>query len=106
MKYCPVYPTNLFASLEEARAWLATFLHWYNHKHLHSGIRFTTPASRHTGTDTAILHNQDRVYQAAQRTYPAWWSGATRNWTRIACVTKRHPVHDDGAPSHGERLLT
>jgi transposase InsO family protein len=87
VKYCPWYPTKPFASLDEARAWVATFIHWYNHEHLHSGIRFTTPASRHTGTDIAILHNRDRVYHAAQRTHPSRWSGATRNWTRIARVT-------------------
>jgi hypothetical protein len=87
VKYCPLYPTKPFASLEAARAWVASFIQWYNHAHLHSGIRFTTPASRHDGTDTAMLHNRDRVYQAAQHTHPARWSGATSIWTRIARVT-------------------
>jgi transposase InsO family protein len=87
VKYCPLYPTKPFASLEEARAWVATFVPWYNDEHLHSGIRFTTPASRHAGTDTAILDHRDRVYHAAQRTHPSRWSGGTRNWTKIARVT-------------------
>jgi putative transposase len=87
VKYCPLYPTTPFASLDAARVWVATFVHWYNHEQLHSGIRFTTPASRHAGTDTAILHHRDRVYHAAQRTHPLRWSGATRNWTKIARVT-------------------
>jgi hypothetical protein len=87
LKYCPLYPTAPFASLDAAREWVATFVHWYNHEHLHSGIRFTTPASRHAGTDSAILHNRDRVYHAAQHTHPSRWSGTTRNWTKIACVT-------------------
>lgn len=87
VKYCPLYPTRPFASLDAARAWVAIFVPWYNDEHLHSGIRFTTPASRHTGTDTAILHHRDRVYHAAQRTHPSRWSGATRNWTKIARVT-------------------
>lgn len=87
MKYCPLYLTKPFASLEAARSWVASFIQWYNHAHLHSGIRFTTPASRHDGTDTAMLHNRDRVYQAAQRIHPARWSGATSIWTRIARVT-------------------
>jgi hypothetical protein len=87
LKYCPLYPTTSFASLDAARVWVATFVHWYNHEQLHSGIRFTTPASRHAGTDTAILHNRDCVYHAAQRTHPLRWSGATRNWTKIARVT-------------------
>lgn len=87
VKYCPLYPTKPFASLEEARAWVVSFVQWYNEEHLHSGIRFTTPASRHRGTDIAMLQHRDRVYQAAQRTHPARWSGTTRNWTRIARVT-------------------
>lgn len=87
LKYCPLYPTKPFASLDEARAWVATFMQWYNDEHLHSGIRFTTPASRHAGTDIAILHNRARVYHAAQRTHSSRWSGATRNWARIARVT-------------------
>ena len=87
LKYCPLYPTAPFASLDAAREWVATFIQWYNDEHLHSGIRFTTPASRHTGMDTAILHNRARVYYAAQRTHPSRWSGATRNWTKIARVT-------------------
>jgi transposase InsO family protein len=87
LKYCPLYPTTPFASLDAAREWVATFIHWYNHEQLHSGIRFTTPASRHAGTDTAILHHRTRVYRAAQHTHPSRWSGATRNWARIARVT-------------------
>ena len=97
LKYCPLYPTKPFASLDEARAWVVTFVQWYNHEHLHSGIRFTTPASRHTGTDTAILDHRARVYHAAQRTHPSRWSGATRNWTKIARVTLNGVK--DGAPS-------
>jgi transposase InsO family protein len=87
LKYCPLYPTAPFASLKAAREWVATFIRWYNDEHLYSGIRFTTPASRHTGTDTAILDHSARVYHAAQRTHPSRWSGATRDWTKIARVT-------------------
>ena len=87
VKYGPLYPTKPFASLNAARAWVATFIQWYNHEHLHRGIRFTTPASRHAGTDAAILHHRDRVSHAAQRTHPSRWSGATRHWTKIARVT-------------------
>jgi putative transposase len=97
LKYCPLYPTKPFASLDAAREWVTTFIQWYNHEHLHSGIRFTTPASRHSGTDTAILDNRARVYHAAQRTHPTRWSGATRNWTKIARVTLNGLK--EGAPS-------
>ena len=97
VKYCPLYPTKPFASLEAAHAWVTLFMPWYNDEHLHSGIRFTTPASRHAGTDTAILANRARVYHAAQCTHPLRWSGATRNWTKIARVTLNGVK--DGVPS-------
>src|SRR5690606_28795701 len=50
-KYWCEYPRKPFASLEEARAWAAKFVAWYNHHHLHSGIGFVTPAARHAGRD-------------------------------------------------------
>ncbi len=87
LKYCPLYPTAPFASLKAAREWVATCIRWYNDEQLHSGIRFTTPASRHAGTDTAILDHRAQVYHAAQHTHPSRWSGATRDWTKIARVT-------------------
>jgi len=86
LKYCPLYPSKPFASLEAARAWVEEFIHWYNNEHLHSGIRFTTPASRHAGDDTEILKKRDIVYHAAQGRNPNRWSGKTRNWTKVASV--------------------
>jgi len=54
--------------------------------HLHSSISFTTPASRHDGTDVAILQNREIVYQEAQKRNPSRWSGETRNWKKIESV--------------------
>lgn len=83
LKYCPSYPDGAFASIEEAREWVARFVRWYNHEHLHSGIRFVTPASRHLGTDEAILHNRSVVYEKAKLANPLRWSRHTRNWSPI-----------------------
>lgn len=105
LKYCPLYPTTPFASLDAAREWVATFVQWYNHEQLHSGIRFTTPASRHAGTDTAILRNRDRVYHAAQRTHPSRWSGTTRNWMKIERVTL-NGVKEGATPATTENRRT
>src|SRR3954470_12123347 len=55
LKYCPQYPSKPFATILDARRWVAEFIEWYNTVHLHSGIRFTTPASRHSGEDESIL---------------------------------------------------
>ena len=83
MKYCPLYPTKPFASLEAARAWVILFTDWYNNVHLHSSISFTTPASRHDGTDVAILQKREIVYQQAQKRNPSRWAGETRNWKKV-----------------------
>lgn len=85
-KYCPQYPTKPFESKQEAFAWVSEFVHWYNEEHLHSGIRFVTPASRHRGEDVEILANRHRVYEDAKRQRPERWSGSTRNWKHIGEV--------------------
>jgi hypothetical protein len=54
LTYGPLVFDQTIASLDAARAWVTTCIHWYHHDHVHSGIRLTTPASRHTGTNTAI----------------------------------------------------
>jgi putative transposase len=86
MKYCPQFPTDPFESIAAAREWVCAFVIWYNDEHLHSGISFTTPNSRHTGADAAILKNRSEVYKRAKRERPLRWSGATRNWEKIEHV--------------------
>lgn len=86
MKYRPAYPTDGFASLEDARAWVERFVRWYNEEHQHSAIRYVTPEQRHTGRDVAILANRDRLYQQARRRNPSRWSRQTRNWSRVEVV--------------------
>ncbi len=83
LKYRPEYPTLPFETLADAREWIAGFVCWYNHEHLHSAIKFVTPAQRHTGEDIAILAKRDQVYQTARTKYPQRWSGKTRNWEPI-----------------------
>jgi transposase InsO family protein len=67
--------------------WAAGFVHWYNHEHHHSGIRYVTPAERHAGRDRALLGYRHALYQQARERNPRRWSGQTRNWTPIAAVT-------------------
>lgn len=86
-KYRPQYPHEGFADLEQARAWAAEFVRWYNYEHKHSGIRYVSPAQRHDGHDQRVLANRHAVYQRARQRHPRRWSGATRNWTPITTVT-------------------
>ena len=82
LKYCPIYPSKPFATLDEARQWVERFIKWYNNEHLHSGIKFVTPASRHNGKDEEILAMRREVYEKAKMSNPHRWSATTRNWEK------------------------
>jgi len=93
LKYCPQYPKKPFESLEATRAWVETFMHWYNNVHHHSGINFVTPSERHAGKDKAILEKRSHVYELARQHNPNRWSGKIRNWEQTKTVylnTKHH----------------
>jgi transposase InsO family protein len=86
LKYRPAYPLTPFADLPAARSWASTLVHWYNHEHRHSAIRFVTPAQRHAGLDQEILAQRHAVYAIARAKNPLRWKRATRNWRRIDSV--------------------
>ncbi len=86
-KYRPEYPTRPFEDLEAARTWAASFVRWYNSEHLHSGIRFVTPESRHSGDDVAMLKAREVVYRQARERNPSRWPGALRDWTPVGDIT-------------------
>ncbi len=82
-KYCPQYPSKPFESVLGASEWVKKFVAWYNEEHLHSGIRFVTPGSRHRGEDIEILAARNKVYETAKKQQPNRWSRQTRNWGHI-----------------------
>ena len=86
-KYRPNYPYKGFASLEEAREWVLSFVRWYNSIHRHSGIKFVTPDQRHAGQDIEILAARKKLYEAAREKHPERWAGTTRNWEAVEVVT-------------------
>jgi putative transposase len=87
MKYRPEYPRKAFASLDEATAWVTRFVDWYNNEHLHSALRFVTPAARHEGREPDLLARRHALYEAARARRPERWArGKTRNWRAIGAV--------------------
>lgn len=87
LKYSTEYPSKgQFTSLRHAEEWMLRFETWYNHVHLHSGIRYVTPAQRHERLDVDILTRRAAVFEAARKRNPERWSGNTRNWGYIAQV--------------------
>ncbi len=86
LKYRPSYPDGAFVSINEARTWVTKFVNWYNTQHLHSGIKFVTPESRHNGQDGEILRLRHELYVKANLANPTRWSRQTRNWSKITEV--------------------
>lgn len=85
LKYNVGYPKS-FETIEEARAWVAKFVNWYNNEHRHSRIKYVTPMQRHTGEDKEILEKRKRTYEEARSRNPHRWSRGIRNWDHIDTV--------------------
>lgn len=83
LKYCPTWPSQGFATLEDARAWVLSFVDGYNNRHCHSALKFVTPAQRHRGEDSRLLEQRNRVYEEAKARNPQRWSGETRDWSAV-----------------------
>jgi transposase InsO family protein len=92
-KYRPQFPAKGFDNLDAARHWAAAFVRWYNVEHLHSGIRYVSPAARHEGRDHAILAARHTLYLQARDRNPSRWSRHTRNWSPVG-VVKLNPERD------------
>lgn len=73
LKYMKAYP-KFFASLDDARNWVADFLHWYNTMHLHSAIGYVTPDQRHRGVASQIIEARNAVKQQAYENRKDRWS--------------------------------
>jgi len=95
LKYRPAYPLKPFDTLCAARDWVAELVHWYNHEHRHSAIRFVTPAQRHANLDQHILDLRAALHESARQRNPLRWKGPTRNWKRIHTVHLNPDSTDD-----------
>ncbi|CAG20756.1 putative transposase [Photobacterium profundum SS9] len=86
LKYRPEYPEKAFLNIASSRRWVDDFVCWYNNEHRHSGIKFVTPAQRHTGRDIEILAQRTRLYHAAKARHPERWSGNIKNLEPVGSV--------------------
>lgn len=106
-KYRPEFPTQGFASLQDARAWAAKFVHWYNVEHRHSAIGYVSPQQRLAGHDRAILAARHALYVQTKQRKPARWSGHTRDWSHVGVVTlnpeRDTAVSPAGRTSHAQQ---
>ena len=69
LKYRPDFPET-FGSIDDARAFLREFFHWYNEQHHHDGIGLLTPATVHHGRAEGVLAARQATLDAAYRAHP------------------------------------
>jgi len=69
LKYRPDYPAR-FDSINHARTWCRTFVHWYNEVHYHSSIGYLRPADLHAGNHTIIVEHRQTTLDAAAAAHP------------------------------------
>jgi putative transposase len=69
MKYRPNFP-GVFDDLETARAWVDTYVRWYNQHHRHSGIALFTPEQVHTGAWSRQWDRRDHALQNYYNAHP------------------------------------
>lgn len=86
MKYKPSYPSH-FASIEEAREWMAAFVDWYNNDHMHSRIGYVTPQQMRTGEAETIFKQRNATMQQAYEQHPErWGSRVVKQWKKVEQV--------------------
>ncbi len=81
------YPKKPFETLEEAQAWVDSFVRWYNEEHRHSALNWVTPMARHTGEERQLLRRREQTYRRARQRNPNRWSRDIRNCSPAPAVT-------------------
>jgi hypothetical protein len=103
MKYHESYPSGRFRDLLSVRAWVETFVDWYNNEHRHSGIKYVTPNQRHYGEADEICRIRQETYEKARQKNPRRWTRATRDWSQPQIVRVNHPrLQKQSASSRSE----
>lgn len=72
LKYSCGYP-RFFTNLTHARTWFASFIHWYNNEHMHSGLQYVTPHQKRTGAHIELFAKRNAVLELAKQKYPLRW---------------------------------
>jgi len=74
LKYHPKFPER-FGSLQDARAFVGSFMSWYNTQHRHSSLALLTPADVHYGRAAEILERRRATLHKAYSRHPKRFKG-------------------------------
>lgn len=93
VKYMPSFPHSGFATIEEAREWVSSFVHYYNFEYRHSGMKNLTPKQRHEGLAHNILERRKEILETARAKTPERWTGNVQN-CELEDVVWLNPVNE------------
>ena len=63
------------ASLDEAQAWVTSFIDWYNTEHRHSGLGLLPPVVVHSGQASTVSIARQQTLDAAYAAHPERFVG-------------------------------
>lgn len=93
-KYTPDYPDH-FVNIEQARAWAAGFVDWYNHRHHHSGLEGHLPAEIHHGTWRQTHTHRVEAMHRLYTEHPERFTRPPTIRTPMAQTAINHPTTDE-----------
>lgn len=96
LKYSCGYP-RFFSDLDHARRWFATFIDWYNTKHMHSGLSYVTPTQKRSGQHHSIFAQRNTVIALAKEAHPERWGLRTTKQYQAAQAEVLNPATFDVA---------
>jgi putative transposase len=113
-KYRPEFPLKGARRSGCRPATAGRFVHWYNHEHRHSGIRYVTPAQRHVGQMAPFSPPATRSTRTYGNATPNAGLGrpatghrlASSPSIRSATASCRRQPHKSSFPVRSARLLS
>lgn len=93
-KYTPAYP-DYFTDINQARAWAANFVDWYNHRHHHAGLEGHTPADVHDGAWRQTHARRVAAMEQLYAIHPERFTRPPTVRTPMAQVAINHPTTDE-----------
>lgn len=96
LKYSCGYP-RFFTDLAHVRRWFATFIDWYNTKHMHSGLSYVTPFQKRNGQHQSIFAQRNTVIAVAKEAHPERWGSRNAKQYHAALMEMLNPITGDVA---------
>ena len=97
MKYHSSYPER-FGSPEDARAYFASFMRWYNHEHRHVHLALLPPAAVHYGRAQGQLSRREAALDEAFCKHPQRFKGRRPRAGTLPREVWINPPNDETEP--------